>query len=53
MRGIHYQTQQNLKDEAGNNLRPDVVLFLPEGKRIVIDSKVSLTAFVEYVGGGG
>ncbi len=50
VRGIHYQTQQNLKDEAGNNLRPDVVLFLPEGKRIVIDSKVSLTAFVEYVG---
>ena len=50
VRGIHYQTQQNLKDEQGNNLRPDVVLFLPEGKRIVIDSKVSLTAFVEYVG---
>ncbi|MDE6779790.1 MAG: DNA recombination protein RmuC [Alistipes sp.] len=48
IKGVHYQTQMNIKDEAGNNLRPDVVLFLPEGKRIVIDSKVSLTAFVGY-----
>ena len=50
IRGVHYDTQLNIKDEAGNNLRPDVVLYLPEGKRIVIDSKVSLTAFVGYVG---
>ena len=48
IRGVHYDTQLNIKDEAGNNLRPDVVLYLPEGKRIVIDSKVSLTAFVAY-----
>ena len=50
IRGVHYDMQLNIKDEAGNNLRPDVVLYLPEGKRIVIDSKVSLTAFVGYVG---
>lgn len=49
IKGVHYDTQVNLKDEAGNNLRPDVVLYLPEGKRIVIDSKVSLTAFVNSV----
>jgi len=48
VRGIHYDTQHNLKDADGNNLRPDVILYLPEGKQIVIDSKVSLTAFVEY-----
>lgn len=48
IKGVHYLTQHNLKDEAGNNLRPDVVLLLPENKRIVIDSKVSLTAFVNY-----
>ena len=49
IKGVHYDTQVNLKDAEGNNLRPDVVLFLPEGKRIVIDSKVSLTAFVNSV----
>ncbi len=48
LKGIHYQTQYNLKDEEGRNLRPDVVLHLPDQKRIVIDSKVSLTAFVAY-----
>lgn len=50
IKGVHYDTQHNLKDSEGNNLRPDVVLYLPEQKQIVIDSKVSLTAFVGYVG---
>ncbi|MDE5906398.1 MAG: DNA recombination protein RmuC, partial [Alistipes sp.] len=48
LKGIHYETQHNLKDAEGRNLRPDVVLHLPEQKEIVIDSKVSLTAFVNY-----
>ncbi|MCI7140795.1 DNA recombination protein RmuC [Alistipes sp.] len=47
-KGIHYETQYNIKDEEGRNLRPDVVLHLPEKKQIIIDSKVSLTAFVAY-----
>ena len=49
IRGVHYHTQHNLKDEQGQNLRPDVILNLPGGKQIVLDSKVSLTAYVNYV----
>ena len=50
IRGVHYDCQVTIKDEKGDNQRPDVVLYLPEGKRIVIDSKVSLTAYAEWVG---
>lgn len=48
IKGVHYRTQANLKNEDGANLRPDVILSLPEGKEIIIDSKVSLTAFVAH-----
>ncbi len=49
-KGVHYFVQENFKDETGANVRPDITLTLPEGKRIVIDSKVSLTAWVDYTG---
>lgn len=39
IKGIHYETQYNIKDAEGHNLRPDVVLHLPEKKDIVIDSR--------------
>ena len=48
VKGLHYHIQQNFKDEEGSNQRPDVVLSLPEERRIVIDSKVSLTAYIRY-----
>lgn len=46
VKGLHYHVQQNFKDDQGANVRPDVVLSLPEERSIVIDSKVSLTAYM-------
>ena len=37
-----------LSDENGRRLVPDVVLYLPENKAVVIDSKVSLDGYIDY-----
>lgn len=47
--GEEYVTQQSHSTEDGARLRPDVVVNLPDRKRLVIDSKVSLTAFTDFV----
>lgn len=39
-----------LNEDTGRKLVPDVVLYLPDNKAIVIDSKVSLDAYVDYAG---
>lgn len=47
--GIEYQREQSLHDEQGQRYRPDVIITLPEGKHIVVDAKVSLTAYADAV----
>lgn len=53
--GLHYTVQQTkdedrtLRGADGEMLRPDVVMNYPDGKKVIIDSKVSLTAFTEMV----
>ncbi len=39
----------NTEDENKTRLRPDVIINLPDGKKMVVDSKVSLTAYEQYV----
>lgn len=48
--GEEYLVQDNVKDETGKNLRPDVIVKGADGTRIIIDSKVSLSAYTDYVG---
>ena len=38
-----------IKGENGGQLRPDAIFYLPEGKSLIIDSKVSLTAYTDYI----
>ena len=55
--GIHYDIQATIRDAAGNvvrtdtgsNLRPDVIMHIDNNREIIIDSKVSLTAFWDYI----
>ena len=52
--GVHYTkqfvtTSTNLKDETSHIVRPDVVVNLPNGRHLIIDSKVTLTSYLEYV----
>ena len=44
-----YLVQHNVKGEGNENLRPDIIVRCPGDKNIVIDSKVSLSAYLDYV----
>lgn len=48
LRGEHYRVQENLTGEDGRTYRPDVIIQLPEGKHLIVDSKVSLTAYERW-----
>ncbi|NQY06017.1 MAG: DNA recombination protein RmuC [Flavobacteriaceae bacterium] len=44
-----YFVQQSFVTDEGNRVMPDVVIHLPDGKKMVIDSKVSLTHYERYI----
>ncbi len=45
---VHYTKETNLKTDDGSNQRLDYILNLPDGKHLILDSKVSLTAYSNY-----
>ena len=47
-KGIHYDTQSSFQDDEGGRKQPDVIVHLPEGRDIVVDSKVSLVHYERY-----
>jgi len=47
-KGKEYSSQYSVTTEGGQRIQPDLVLHLPEGKSIVLDSKVSLLAWTRY-----
>lgn len=52
--GVHYTKQfvtqsTNLKDDSVHTVRPDVVINLPNDRHLIIDSKVTLTSYLDYI----
>ena len=55
--GVHYDTQATIRNDRGETvrteegglLRPDIILHLDQKREVIIDSKVSLTAFFDFV----
>jgi DNA recombination protein RmuC len=48
-KGREYEVQQSFVTEEGNRVFPDVVINLPDGKKMIVDSKVTLTAYERYI----
>lgn len=46
---LHYSTQNSMKDEDGREKRPDCIIQLPDNKNLIIDAKVSLTAYEQFM----
>ncbi len=48
-KGVHFNIQNSFKDELGQQKRPDFIINLPENRQIIIDCKVSLTAYDRFI----
>lgn len=48
-KGREYQTQVSLKSADGERFQPDVLIQLPGDKQVVVDAKVSLTAYQQFI----
>ena len=48
-KGREYEVQQSFTNSEGNRVLPDVVINLPDGKKMIVDSKVSLSAYEKWV----
>ena len=49
IKGQEYKKEPNFKDDTGQNKRPDFIVYLPEAKHLIIDSKVSLVDYIGYI----
>lgn len=47
-KGREYEVQQSFTTETGTRVLPDIVINLPDGKKMIVDSKVSLTAYERF-----
>ncbi|ADZ92238.1 DNA recombination protein RmuC [Marinomonas mediterranea] len=48
-KGREYEVQVSAQNEEGRRLQPDVVIYLPEGKQVIVDSKMVLVSYLAYV----
>lgn len=48
-KGVHYTSQRALRDDSGKRKLPDFLIHLPDGKHLIIDSKVSLLSYEHAV----
>ena len=46
---LEYKLQPSFRDDNKHFLRPDMVIYLPDNKTIIVDSKVSLKSYAQYV----